>query len=539
MKIKRIYFAWCFAFIVLLFSQIVFAQDDQYVASVVRFQKAREYLFNTPAESPLSKKAIANFKGLPYFDIQPTYRVTAKFTPSADTTPFDMPTFFNNGMVKHIKLGTLNFTLNGKEYSLGVYQRAPQTAGKAIISNSYAFIAFRDLTNGVETYEGGRYIDLGKRVSETVTLDFNLAYTPDCAYNKRFICPIPPDENRLDARVEAGEKLYREGASTEKPKKNNAAKETAATKQTAATETPAKPKENAVQEMPPKKAEPVSKNEEQPAENRERIANSSVPPGSSRFADFDGVKVHYQSFGAGDEALIFVHGWTVSLDSWRSQLNAFPNLRVVAVDLPGHGQSDKPQTDYTMEYFARAVEAVMRDAGVKKAVLVGHSMGTPVIRQFYRLFPKKTLALVIVDGALRPMVTKQEMEQFTSALRANYKEAAPKMIDGMLQPIKDEKLKQDIRAIMLATPEHVALSAMNGMMDETIYTTDKIKVPVLAILAQSPFWKPDTEQFYRTIAPNIDFRMWRDASHFLMMEKPELFNQSIRFFLRINNLLQN
>ena len=78
--------------------------------------------------------------------------------------------------------------------------------------------------------------------------------------------------------------------------------------------------------------------------------------------------------------------------------------RMLFVDLPGYGKSDKPKMDYTMDVFAQAVDAVLRDAGVERAVLAGHSMGTPVVLQFYRLYPAKTKALVFVDGPLRPFL---------------------------------------------------------------------------------------------------------------------------------------
>lgn len=260
---------------------------------------------------------------------------------------------------------------------------------------------------------------------------------------------------------------------------------------------------------------------------------------TSRFATFDGIKVHYRTSGKGKEALIFVHGWTCNTDFWRGQTSAFTGTRVIAVDLPGHGRSDKPQTDYTIEYFARSIEAVMRDAGVTRAVLVGHSMGTPIVRQFYRLYPEKTRALVIVDGALRPFAPKEHTEQFLAMLRANYKTTAQPMIDGMLSPIKDEKLKGEIRTAMLATPEHVAVSAMVGMADEKLYEKDPIKVPVLAVLAKSPFWPADIEQFMRSVAPTLEFYMWDNVSHFLMMEKPQEFNRTLQAFLVKNKFLKN
>lgn len=258
----------------------------------------------------------------------------------------------------------------------------------------------------------------------------------------------------------------------------------------------------------------------------------------SRFAKFDQIKVRYQTSGKGSEALVFVHGWTCNGDFWRGQTGAFPNARVIAIDLPGHGQSDKPRVDYTMAYFARSIDAVMRDAGVKHAVLIGHSMGTPVVREFYRLYPEKTLALVAVDGALRLTFSKAQMDQLLAQLRSNYTAAAPRMVDGILTAMKDEKLKSEVRTTMLAAPDYVAVSAMQGMSDEKLYQPDPIKVPLLAILAKSPFWPPDTETFLRSLAPNLEFHMWDGVSHFLMMDKSQEFNETLRGFLAKNRLLK-
>ena len=257
----------------------------------------------------------------------------------------------------------------------------------------------------------------------------------------------------------------------------------------------------------------------------------------SRFAKFNDTKVHYLNRGKGDEALVFVHGWTCSADFWRSQMNDFPSLRVIAVDLAGHGQSDKPRVSYTMEYLARSIEVVLSDAKVKRAVLVGHSMGTPVIRQFYRVFPEKTVGLVIVDGTLRILFPKEQMDQFMTPLRTNYQAAATRMVEGMVAPVKDEKLRAEIKSAMLSTPDYVAISAMEGMADEKLYAKDPIKVPVLAILAKSPVWTEDTESFLRSMAPNLEFKMWDGVSHFLMMERPKEFDQAVQEFLTKNKLL--
>jgi len=276
---------------------------------------------------------------------------------------------------------------------------------------------------------------------------------------------------------------------------------------------------------------------------RQARAAVSVEPrvdASSRFAKLDGFRVHYKSYGKGQDALVFVHGWTCDMTFWRGQVADFERrTRVIAIDLPGHGQSDKPQIAYTMDLFARAVEAVLRDADARRAVLVGHSMGTPVIREFYRKYPQMTLGLVIVDGPLRPFGDKKMMEQFIEPLRGpNYKEQAAKFIDMMLGPQITPALREEIKTSMLNTTQRVAISAMEGMADESIWKQDKINVPVLAILAKSPFWPADNEQFFRSLAPNLDYRMWEGVSHFLMMEKPKEFNETLAAFLGKNGWLK-
>jgi pimeloyl-ACP methyl ester carboxylesterase len=268
--------------------------------------------------------------------------------------------------------------------------------------------------------------------------------------------------------------------------------------------------------------------------------SAGVFDGDSRFAKLDGRQIHYENHGKGREAIVLIHGWTCDLGFWRGQI---PDLarrgRVIAVDLPGHGRSDKPEIAYSMELFARAVDAVLKDAGVDRAVLIGHSMGTPVARQFYRKYPKKTLGLVIVDGALRPFGDKKMMDSFIAPLRGpDYKVQAARSIDGMMGPEVPAALREQIKTSMLSTPQHVAISAMEGMADESIWKQDKIEVPVLAVLAKSPFWPADTEQFFRSIAPNLDYQMWVGVSHFLMMEKPREFNDAVAAFLVKNGLLK-
>ena len=229
---------------------------------------------------------------------------------------------------------------------------------------------------------------------------------------------------------------------------------------------------------------------------------AAVSEETSHFANFEGSRVHYKSFGKGREALVLIHGWTGNIDLWREEIAGLrQRARVIAIDLPGHGQSDKGVRPYTQDLFARAVDAVLKDAAVERAVLVGHSMGTPISRQFYRLYPQKTLAIVIVDGALRSF-GKETWDRFITPLRTpGYKEAGTQMLVGMLGPQVSPEVTDRVKSSFLNTPQQVIVSAMEGMADDSIWGSDKINVPVLAILAKSPFWPANVEELYRSLAP--------------------------------------
>jgi pimeloyl-ACP methyl ester carboxylesterase len=261
----------------------------------------------------------------------------------------------------------------------------------------------------------------------------------------------------------------------------------------------------------------------------------------SRFAKFGDLKVHYKSLGEGKTAVVFVHGWCCDHSVWREQAAALSGkVRMLFVDLPGYGKSDKPKIDYTINVFARAIDAVLQDAGVEKAVLVGHSMGTPVVCQFYRLFPTKTQALVFVDGALRPFTRDPAMiEQFQSQFKEEtFKETAPRMLTGMLRPDTPAAVREQINQLVTGTSPAVAISSMRGMLDPKLWTEEPIRVPCQALMAKSPRWTDDYKAFARKLVPDLDFREFDGVGHFLFMEKPKEFDAALAEFLKKQGALK-
>jgi uncharacterized protein (DUF1684 family) len=169
--------------------------------AVARQQKDADFRASSNEFSPIPPAERASFSGLPYYPVRPEYRVPAALTEIQSMPPvvISLPNS-RNQLERKVKVGTLSFTLGGAPYTLSAFA---ENVGNV----QRLWVPFRDLTSGLETYGGGRYLDLDRTATGVYDLDFNRAYHPYCVYNPSYICPYPPDENRLPLAVRAGERL--------------------------------------------------------------------------------------------------------------------------------------------------------------------------------------------------------------------------------------------------------------------------------------------------------------------------------------------
>ncbi len=160
--------------------------------------------YSDTVHSPLPKEERHGFNGLERFPSDPRYRVIARFEPEEGPI-FGMKTSTEREP-KYRSVGKLVFKLEGAEHRLTVYKNIDLARLPDYVN--FLFVPFTDLTNGEETYGGGRYIDLLGPLSQEVEFDLNRAYNPYCAYGGSYSCPIPPPENHLEIAVRAGVKKY-------------------------------------------------------------------------------------------------------------------------------------------------------------------------------------------------------------------------------------------------------------------------------------------------------------------------------------------
>ena len=174
--------------------------DPAYTAQVRQTRQQKDSAFRTAPTSPIPSAQRAAFGGLRYYKPDAVYRVSAQLVRAAALVP--LPLALTGGAADaYVRWGTATFELGGQPQKLVLLQKQDET--------NELFLPFTDPTNGRQTYGGGRYLDLPVPAPEAteITLDFNAAYSPFCAYNHDYSCPKPPADNRLTVPVLAGEQL--------------------------------------------------------------------------------------------------------------------------------------------------------------------------------------------------------------------------------------------------------------------------------------------------------------------------------------------
>ncbi len=164
-----------------------------------QFRAQKDDFFQHDWQSPLEADQRADFHGLKYFPENPALRLTTPIEEYADKETVTMITSTGSAR-EYLKYGHFSFEVNGERATLQIYRDA---------EGGDFFLPFVDATAPAETYGAGRYLEIEPNEDGEFLIDFNYAYNPYCAYNDKWSCPIPPKENRLSVRIEAGEKNFK------------------------------------------------------------------------------------------------------------------------------------------------------------------------------------------------------------------------------------------------------------------------------------------------------------------------------------------
>lgn len=185
--------------VILCYSNLLSSQLT-YEEELLTYRTEAQKKFSDPEETILSEEELAEFKGLEFFAPSETFKVSVKFKRIKRGKVIGFATSTDR-IAKYRPYGVLKFKVDGKRCRLTIFESAYPKKGY----EQSLFLPFTDLTNGMETYGGGRYLDLSKSdIQKKFILDFNYCYNPYCAYSSKYSCPAPPEMNRLQVEIKAG-----------------------------------------------------------------------------------------------------------------------------------------------------------------------------------------------------------------------------------------------------------------------------------------------------------------------------------------------
>jgi pimeloyl-ACP methyl ester carboxylesterase len=260
---------------------------------------------------------------------------------------------------------------------------------------------------------------------------------------------------------------------------------------------------------------------------------------AGKVKSIDGVPIVYDVKGKGDIALVFVHCWCCDRGFWDAQVPYFSKkYKVVTLDLAGHGDSGLNRDKWTIEAYAGDVAVVVKELKLKKMILVGHSMGGPVIAATAKLMPDKVIGLIAVDTFLNieQKMTDEQAKQFMAPLRQDFATGTRNFIMGyMFTPNSDPALKKKVADSLSEGPAKVGLGSMESMWKLDMAKLVKEADAHIRCINADRF--PTNIEAGRRHARSFEVTIMKGVGHFLHMEKPAEFNrlmeESIKELLKL------
>lgn len=241
----------------------------------------------------------------------------------------------------------------------------------------------------------------------------------------------------------------------------------------------------------------------------------------------DGVPIFYSVQGKGEPALVFVHCWSCDHNLWENQVPVFAKShQVVTVDLPGHGEAGQGRKVWSIESYADDVNTVMGKLNLKRVILVGSSMGGPIVLEATRREPGRVVAIVPVDTLhdVESKVPPEQLQAVLKQLRADYKTSVTGFLNQFFfSPTTPAAVKERIIRETTSRPPELALTILEEIFKyDAALALKEVKVPIRAINADR---NPTNLEVNRKYAPQFDVAIVKGSGHYPMLEQPERFNE--------------
>ena len=262
-----------------------------------------------------------------------------------------------------------------------------------------------------------------------------------------------------------------------------------------------------------------------------------------KFLKVGDMNLSYISEGSG-ETVLFIHGLSGCKEEWEYSIPFFSeNFNAIAIDLPGSGNSDKPDTNYTMDFYADAIKGFLEEMGIEKAVILGNSMGGLISQSFTLKYPEKVKKLVLVDSAgINPSGSKSPISLNMDAFQKQkgFSPAIIKMMKKMLFYKPSEETDKLIKRAISDMEREDYPAAFNAILSsaENVIKADlsekigSINTPTLIVWGENDkLMGPKVAMKFNEKVACSELVIIDKCGHVPMLEKPVEFNKAVHDFI--------
>lgn len=254
----------------------------------------------------------------------------------------------------------------------------------------------------------------------------------------------------------------------------------------------------------------------------------SGQPADGRAVSADGLAIHYTATGSGEPAIVFVHGWSCDGSYWDAQVEHFVKTnRVVTIDLAGHGDSDLGREKWTMEAFGADVRAVVEELDLRNVVLVGHSMGGPVVVEAARTMPDRIIGIIGVDNfqSVDFKMTQEQIDGFVAKYETDFRTVTEGWVRTMFPVLADTALVSRVAIDMASGSPEAGVGALEELI---AWFSEKMKVRLGELTIPLHCINSDqsstNEEVLSGLVNGYKLRLMPGYGHFIFMEASDQFN---------------
>lgn len=255
-----------------------------------------------------------------------------------------------------------------------------------------------------------------------------------------------------------------------------------------------------------------------------KAEENTAKKNTSTVKSADGSPIFYGSRGEGETTIVFVHCWTCNHQFWEPQIEYFSqDYKVVWLDLAGHGKSGSQRQEYTMSAFGNDVAAVVNQVATDKVILVGHSMGGPVVIEAAKLLGDRVIGIVGVDTFYTPFeypTSEEKIEEFIGPFKNDFQAASEQLVNSMFTPSADPELIETIVEQMGSADQDMAVSAMRE-----IFRWNAQQAPTDLEIYSAKLRNINGAPTGKETALDESVTLIRGVGHFVAQAKPDEFNQ--------------